>query len=150
MTAPPQEFLCPLTLEIMNDPVMNRMGQNYERSAITHWVSQPNAMCPLTRKPIRLNDFVSNKSLQIRIQKWKLEQGHEDSTDETSELSFSELLGVQKVFVNVKPIKSTRRHSQSDINQRQLSGNMLHQAETTRRNSQLPRRRSLLRFLQQA
>ena len=33
---PPKELVCPITLELMEDPVMTADGQTYERSAIEH------------------------------------------------------------------------------------------------------------------
>ena len=30
----PDEYICPLTLEIMDKPLMNRYGHNFERDAI--------------------------------------------------------------------------------------------------------------------
>ena len=32
------EFLCPITFEIMQDPVVAADGHSYERSAITKWM----------------------------------------------------------------------------------------------------------------
>lgn len=37
----PDEFYCPLTLEIMRDPVVAEDGMSYERSAIMAWVKTP-------------------------------------------------------------------------------------------------------------
>ena len=33
-------FLCPITRELMTDPVIDRDGNSYERSAIENWVRQ--------------------------------------------------------------------------------------------------------------
>ena len=79
-TEVPEEFMCPLTLEIMLCPVVNRQGINYEKSAIISWLSQPNATCPLTRKPLALSDFIPNVRLQQKIHDWRQAQG-EDLTE---------------------------------------------------------------------
>jgi U-box domain len=71
----PEMFICPLTLEIMSDPVMNRAGQTYERAAIVEWLKQDIATCPMTRRPIMISDFVANHRLRKQIQNWIQEQG---------------------------------------------------------------------------
>jgi hypothetical protein len=38
MTEPMASFLCPITLEMMTDPVIDPDGNSYERSAIEDWV----------------------------------------------------------------------------------------------------------------
>ena len=34
----PDRFFCPLTLEVMQDPVVTRFGNNFERKAIVEWI----------------------------------------------------------------------------------------------------------------
>lgn len=65
----PEEFFCPLTLEIMKYPVMSRTGHSFERQAIFEWL-QANTVCPLTRKPMSLSRLVTNAALQERIAAW--------------------------------------------------------------------------------
>lgn len=67
----PSEFICPLTLEIMNDPVMDKQGINFERSAIAKWLHRGNTTHPLTREPLSLSKLVSNAHLRKQIIKWK-------------------------------------------------------------------------------
>jgi hypothetical protein len=45
----PHEYLCPITLEIMMDPVMAEDGHTYERSAIEDWFNRGNATSPKTQ-----------------------------------------------------------------------------------------------------
>jgi hypothetical protein len=49
----PNEFLCPITLELMRDPVLAKDGHTYERKAIEDWFEQSsgtdrNAISPKT------------------------------------------------------------------------------------------------------
>jgi hypothetical protein len=67
----PDEFICPLTLELMRDPVMTKYGNSYERSAILKWVACGNARCPLTRRPLHLNDIVTNHQLRSKIRQFE-------------------------------------------------------------------------------
>ena len=45
------EYVCPLTLELLVDPVMAKDGRIYERSHILAWLSR-NATSPVTREPM--------------------------------------------------------------------------------------------------
>lgn len=75
----PDEFICPLTMELMHDPVVSRYGHNYERDAILSWLAQGHTDCPLTRQPLRLRDLITNHTLRSRIQKWQV-QNEQDVT----------------------------------------------------------------------
>jgi U-box domain len=67
----PSQFICPLTLDIMKDPLVSRHGQSYEREAIMSWLGAGNTTCPMTRKPLRLVDLISNHRLKTQIECWK-------------------------------------------------------------------------------
>jgi len=66
----PAEFYCPITCELMNDPLMSRTGQNFERHAILEWLQEHNYTCPMTRQPLRVSDLYPNAALQCRIRAW--------------------------------------------------------------------------------
>lgn len=70
----PQEFLCPLTLQLFENPLVNMYGMNYERSAIVEWLDRGNQVCPLTRRPLSLSGLIHNHALKTRILVWKAEQ----------------------------------------------------------------------------
>ena len=65
----PDMFLCPITFEIMIEPMMTRDGFTFDKRAILPWVAQHHT-CPLTRKPLNLCDIVRNRSLKGRIDSW--------------------------------------------------------------------------------
>jgi hypothetical protein len=67
----PDWAICPLTLEVMNDPLMNRDGLNYERKAILEWLNRGHTTCPLTRKPLSYHLLAPNAQLKLRINNWK-------------------------------------------------------------------------------
>lgn len=60
----PNEFLCPITLDIMRDPVICSDNFTYERSAI---LQIKNSISPLTRQPIDKNNLISNVKLKELI-----------------------------------------------------------------------------------
>jgi hypothetical protein len=50
----PEEFLCPISLDMMSDPVvLVESGQVFDRDSITEYLARPgNKTCPTTRKSI--------------------------------------------------------------------------------------------------
>ncbi len=63
----PDELICPITIEIMIDPVLClSSGKAYERSAITKWI-ETNPTCPLTRRPLTQKDIIPNDDLKRQI-----------------------------------------------------------------------------------
>jgi hypothetical protein len=68
----PEEYICPLTLCIMSDPVVSKDGKNYDRKAILKWLAGGHGNCPLTRQPLHLSSLVPNHKLRRSIQEWKV------------------------------------------------------------------------------
>mmetsp|Transcript_5068 Transcript_5068/g.6618 ORF Transcript_5068/g.6618 Transcript_5068/m.6618 type:complete len:177 (+) Transcript_5068:108-638(+) len=66
----PIEFICPITLDIMRHPVCNRDGHTFERAAILSWLATKDGACPLTRKPMKPSQLISNWGLQVRIESY--------------------------------------------------------------------------------
>ena len=83
----PSDFLCPLTLEIMDKPLMNRNGHNFERDAILSWIKSGNSCCPLTRQPLPISGLIRNRILETQIKAWKDKNGYQDDsvTEEESD-----------------------------------------------------------------
>ena len=72
----PASFVCPLTAQLMEDPVMDLCAHNFERAAITEWLSSKatHECCPISRKPLTADDLVPNHTLAERIDKWQWHQ----------------------------------------------------------------------------
>lgn len=48
----PEEFRCPISLEVMRDPViLTSSGQTYDRPSIQRWLDSGSRTCPLTNTP---------------------------------------------------------------------------------------------------
>ena len=60
----PQEFICPITGEIMEDPVSTIDGNSYERTAIERWFATRRITSPLTGA--RLGTTVLSPNLTLR------------------------------------------------------------------------------------
>jgi hypothetical protein len=67
----PQSFVCPLTHEIMLDPVVDPEGNTYERAAIEDWLAQ-NASSPVTRSPLQISQLAPNRVLKEIIDEFRL------------------------------------------------------------------------------
>ena len=67
-SAPP-EFLCPITLAVMHDPVLAADGSTYERDAIAHWIERV-PRSPLTNLPLASVALVPNNELHGTIGRW--------------------------------------------------------------------------------
>lgn len=67
----PHYFLCPVSLEIMRDPVTLCSGITYDRESIEQWIfSSKNKTCPITRQPLPDLDMTPNHTLRRLIQAW--------------------------------------------------------------------------------
>jgi hypothetical protein len=66
----PDEFRCPITMEVMTDPVIGDDGHTYERAAITRAL-QTNSVSPMTRQRMTVTGLRPNFALRSTIQRWK-------------------------------------------------------------------------------
>ncbi|XAR59439.1 Ubiquitin--protein ligase [Bertholletia excelsa] len=66
----PYHFRCPISLELMRDPVTVCTGQTYDRSSIESWVATGNTTCPVTRAPLADFTLIPNHTLRRLIQEW--------------------------------------------------------------------------------
>ena len=73
----PQSFLCPLTLELMNEPVIDREGNTYEKAAIMDWLQKGNTTSPLTRSALKADDLTPNRSIKEAITEFKMHKAEE-------------------------------------------------------------------------
>ncbi|KAL4567928.1 hypothetical protein LXL04_023524 [Taraxacum kok-saghyz] len=48
-----QSFYCPITGDVMEDPVETPSGHSFERCAIEKWLAEGNNSCPITKKPLK-------------------------------------------------------------------------------------------------
>ncbi|UJR16374.1 hypothetical protein I4U23_003277 [Adineta vaga] len=65
----PNEFLCPITHELMTDPVCVCDGYTYERKAIEEWITKKQTS-PMMNISIKNTQIYSNKNLKMLIDKY--------------------------------------------------------------------------------
>ncbi|KAE8663874.1 U-box domain-containing protein 10 [Hibiscus syriacus] len=73
----PDDFICPISLELMRDPVVVATGQTYERSYIQRWIDCGNATCPITRQNLEDTTLTPNYVLRSLINQWCAEHNIE-------------------------------------------------------------------------
>ncbi|KAK3040731.1 hypothetical protein RJ639_029253 [Escallonia herrerae] len=95
----PDDFLCPISLELMRDPVIVSTGQTYERSYIQRWIDCGNTTCPKTQQKLQHFTLTSNYVLRSLITQWCTDHNIEQPTALTngrmkkSDGSFREVRG---------------------------------------------------------
>ena len=65
----PQEFICPITGEIMEDPVSTIDGNSYERTAIERWFATRRITSPLTGARLGPGTWDNSADPQPHIEK---------------------------------------------------------------------------------
>lgn len=76
----PDDFLCPISLELMRDPVIVSTGQTYERSYIQRWVDCGNTTCPKTQQKLKNTTLTPNYVLRSLITQWCINNNIEQPT----------------------------------------------------------------------
>lgn len=62
-----QDFLCPISQGIMNDPVLAEDGQMYDRNNLIRWLAR-HPTSPITRAPIDRRKLKANPELKQKIE----------------------------------------------------------------------------------
>ena len=90
----PDEFVCPITYEVMQDPVCASDGHTYERSAIEEVLALPEERrrSPLTREPLQASLF-PNRALKNRI------AAHEQEAEALVEKAVQKAVEVERTSV---------------------------------------------------
>ncbi|XP_010481997.1 PREDICTED: U-box domain-containing protein 15-like [Camelina sativa] len=86
----PHEFLCPITLEIMLDPVIIATGQTYEKESIQKWFGAGHKNCPKTRQELDHLSLAPNFALKNLIMQWCEKNNFKIPEKETSPHSENE------------------------------------------------------------
>ncbi|XP_011028587.1 PREDICTED: U-box domain-containing protein 19-like [Populus euphratica] len=71
-----EDFRCPISLELMTDPVTVSTGQTYDRSSIQRWLKAGNMTCPKTGERLTSTELVSNTTLRKLIQQFCTDVGN--------------------------------------------------------------------------
>lgn len=94
----PDDFRCPISLELMKDPVIVSTGQTYERSCIQKWLDAGHKTCPKTQQTLLHTALTPNYVLKSLIALWCESNG----------------IDLPKLQGNSKTIKSAKTGSECD------------------------------------
>ncbi|KAH0756929.1 hypothetical protein KY290_020422 [Solanum tuberosum] len=67
----PSHFKCPISLDLMKDPVTLSTGITYDRVSIETWIESGNQTCPITKKVLKTTlEPIPNHTMRKMIQEW--------------------------------------------------------------------------------
>ncbi|KAH0764309.1 hypothetical protein KY285_000180 [Solanum tuberosum] len=67
----PSYFICPISLELMKDPITISTGITYDRENIEKWIfSEKKNTCPATKQSLTCIELTPNVTLRRLIQSW--------------------------------------------------------------------------------
>ncbi|KAH7839276.1 hypothetical protein Vadar_002118 [Vaccinium darrowii] len=69
----PINFRCPISLDVMKDPVTLSTGITYDRENIEKWIESGNNTCPITNQLITNQEPIPNHAIRKMIQSWSVE-----------------------------------------------------------------------------
>ncbi|KAJ6821324.1 U-box domain-containing protein 9-like [Iris pallida] len=131
----PEHFLCPISSQIMKDPVVLSSGQTYDRPYIEQWLNSGNRTCPKTQQVLANLTVTPNRLVCSMISRWCGEHGmampSPDSnldgalvtTDERTELdSLLEKLSSSSVVEKKRAAKELRLRTRRQSSFRTLVG----------------------------
>ncbi|KAG5245733.1 U-box domain-containing protein [Salix suchowensis] len=85
----PADFCCPLSLELMTDPVIVASGQTYERVFIKNWIELGLTVCPKTRQTLAHTNLIPNYTVKALIANW-CESNNVKLPDPVKSMSFNQ------------------------------------------------------------
>ncbi|XAR60914.1 Ubiquitin--protein ligase [Bertholletia excelsa] len=71
----PEEYRCPLSKELMKDPVIVATGQTYDRPFIQRWIKSGNRTCPITQQVLSHTLLTPNILIREMICQWCKSRG---------------------------------------------------------------------------
>ena len=108
----PSTFYCPISHQIMTDPVITDLGISYDKQSIIEWLNTNNT-CPITNQPLTLDMLKPNRALQETIEQLMKIIGSNITTtkisSDESSLGLSSLYNGKELFVSIKPSNGSSR-----------------------------------------
>lgn len=59
-----ESYYCPITFNLIHDPVIDADGHTFERAAVVHWIVSKGGTSPITRKSVTVEDLYPNNALK--------------------------------------------------------------------------------------
>lgn len=81
----PADFRCPISLDLVRDPVVVSTGQTYDRASINLWIESGHTTCPKTGQTLDHMEMIPNCALRNLIVMWCREHRIPFESTETKE-----------------------------------------------------------------
>ncbi len=94
----PDEYLCPISLDLMSDPVICEDGHTYDRLSI---MAVKNNLSPITRQLINKNNLIPNRLLKQMIDEFK-----ENNNENKIKSNVNNIIPKSKKKISVNKIKN--------------------------------------------
>ncbi|XP_077227504.1 ARM repeat superfamily protein isoform X2 [Tasmannia lanceolata] len=108
----PSYFRCPLSMELMLDPVIVASGLTYERAFIQKWLDQGLKTCPKSRQTLGHTNLIPNYTVKALIANW-CEDNHIRFSDSAELNSISSDSFSHGALEHIRRADSFRGHSHS-------------------------------------
>lgn len=69
----PDEFRCPISLDLMKDPVIVASGHTYDRNSIAQWINSGHHTCPKSGQRLIHMALIPNYALKSLMEQWSQE-----------------------------------------------------------------------------
>lgn len=101
INTPTDEMYCPITYQLMRDPVMDPEGYTYEKDAIVNWL-RSKSESPFTRNPLHIDQLIPNRALKSAIDQIRdnVDQSQLIRKTELSERCSSEMISILQNSLN--------------------------------------------------
>ncbi|KAJ6357526.1 hypothetical protein OIU78_005386 [Salix suchowensis] len=66
----PDEFRCPISLDLMKDPVIVSSGHTYDRNSIAEWINSGHQTCPKSGQRLIHMALIPNYALKSLVHQW--------------------------------------------------------------------------------
>ncbi|KAK3229542.1 hypothetical protein Dsin_001423 [Dipteronia sinensis] len=70
LTNIPDEFRCPISLDLMRDPVIVASGHTYDRNSISQWINSGHHTCPKSGQRLIHMALIPNYALKSLVHQW--------------------------------------------------------------------------------
>ncbi|PPS08381.1 hypothetical protein GOBAR_AA12278 [Gossypium barbadense] len=109
----PPDFICPLSLRLITDPVIVASGRTYEQAVIKKWIDLGINVCPKTRKTLVHTLSIPNYTMKALIANW-CESNNVKLPDPMESTSLNQVYPLRATEVKklVEEMKSTSTDTQ--------------------------------------
>ncbi|KAF9621821.1 hypothetical protein IFM89_028409 [Coptis chinensis] len=102
-----KDFCCPISLDLMQDPVIVSTGQTYDRYSISRWMEEGHCRCPKTGQMLDHTRLVPNRALRSLIIHWCTSHGIPFDALENTDMSMEVVTGAASTKAAIEANRAT-------------------------------------------